>query len=491
MKNVQLFLSLHKAMVMLCLLGALIQARAASIDDITLELSESGTAYAVVECDPSASGSLAIPDTFNGLPVTHIASEAFSYCASLTFVTLPGTVTTIGEYAFAWCDSLASVTIPDGVTTIGDFAFYSSDSLMSVMLPQSVSNIGVGVFSGCSLLTSIDVALANAHYASQDGVLFNKGLTSLIQAPGAITGEYTIPDSVTSVGDYTFYKCDSLTRVIIGNSVTSIGERAFSYCDSLTHVTMGNSVRSIGDWAFSSCGLLASVELPDSVTRIGSQSFSWCTSLASVTIGNSLTDIGDWAFYKCELLTDVTLPQSITNIGNYAFSSCDALTSVTFEGDEPNSFEYRVFHTYGSEYLPIPSLTLYYYEGAMAFTAPEWQGYSSGMLPASSHPMYDADFDGLPDRLEVLLGTASNDPNDRFKTWLSYAGGGMQLHYGPHSDAVTFTVRGSSDLTLPISQWPVIDTLAFSGDASEQVASLPQEGNTRMFYLIQLGESLE
>ena len=106
-----------------------------------------------------------------------------------------------------------------------------------------------------------------------------------------------IPDTVTSIGNLAFFDCASLTSVTIPNSVTSIGNSAFSGCGSLTNVTIGNGVTSIGDEAFCYCSSLTSVDIPDSVTSIGRAAFSRCGSLNSVTIGNGVTSIGDSAFY--------------------------------------------------------------------------------------------------------------------------------------------------------------------------------------------------
>ena len=146
------------------------------------------------------------------------------------------TVTSIGGSAFRYCTSLTSVTIPDSVTSIGNCAFAS-----------------------CTSLTGIWVAEGNSHYANDaSGVLFNKDKTTLVQCPGAFAA-YTIPNSVTSIGEYAFSHCTSLTSVTIPNSVTSIVEHAFSYCTSLTSVTISDSVTSIGEYAFYDCTSLTDV----------------------------------------------------------------------------------------------------------------------------------------------------------------------------------------------------------------------------------------
>ena len=168
--------------------------------------------------------------------VTSIGEFAFHNCKSLTSMTIPRSVVSIGYDAFGWCESLTSVTILDGVRSIGNSAFTDCKSLTSVTIPNSVTSIGRGAFSSCASLTGIWVAEGNSHYVSDaSGVLFNKDKTTLVQCPGAFA-VYTIPGSVTSIGDDAFSGCASLTSVTIPDSVTSIGNYAFSCCGSLTDV---------------------------------------------------------------------------------------------------------------------------------------------------------------------------------------------------------------------------------------------------------------
>ena len=168
--------------------------------------------------------------------VTSISWYAFYNCRSLTSVTIPNSVTSIGEYAFYDCTSLTSVTIPDSVTSICEYAFQGCTSLTSVTIPDSVTRIGSYAFRDCASLTGIWVAEGNSHYSSDvSGVLFNKDKTTLVQCPGAFAA-YTIPNSVTIIGDSAFFYCTSLTSVTIPDSVTIIEGGAFSDCDNLTDV---------------------------------------------------------------------------------------------------------------------------------------------------------------------------------------------------------------------------------------------------------------
>ena len=238
--------------------------------------------------------------------VASIGDSAFYSCTSLTNVTIPNSVTSIGDWAFFNCTSLTSIIIPNSVTSIGDSAFKGCTSLTSATIPDSVTSIGDSAFYSCTSLTSIEVSGNNKNYSSLDGVLFNKNKTELITYPlGKTDSEYAIPDSVTSIGDYAFKGCTSLTSATIPDSVASIGDSAFYSCTSLTNVTIPNSVTSIGDWAFCNCTSLTSIIIPNSVTSIGDSAFENCTSLTSIIIPNSVTSIGSSAFYNCKSLTKV------------------------------------------------------------------------------------------------------------------------------------------------------------------------------------------
>ena len=252
----------------------------------------------VAEGNSHVSGDIEIPRRviydLKTYTVTSIGVRAFMNCSDLTSVTIPNSVTSIGDYAFCGC-GLTSVTIPNSVTSIGEYAFCGC-RLTSVTIPNSVTFIGDKAFD-CSRLENINVDSENDNFSSLDGILYNKDVTNLICCPTAKTS-VTIPNSVTSIGDYAFNCCD-LTSVTIPNSVTSIGASAFYACRSLTSVTIPNSVTSIENSTFRNCSDLTSVTIPNSVTSIGASAFYECRSLTSVTIPNSVTSIGYNAFWLC------------------------------------------------------------------------------------------------------------------------------------------------------------------------------------------------
>ena len=138
------------------------------------------------------------------------------------------------------------------VTSIGGSAFSGCSALTSINIPSSVTSIVGSAFYGCSALTALIVDANNPNYSAEGCMLFNKEKTTLISAVGS-QKTYDIPSSVTSIGDWAFYDCSSLTSINIPNSVTSIGTFAFYGCSALTSITIPNSVTSIGSYAFQSC----------------------------------------------------------------------------------------------------------------------------------------------------------------------------------------------------------------------------------------------
>ena len=280
-----------------------------------------------------------------------IGNSAFWGCESLTNINIPNSVTTIGDSAFDWCDSLTNINIPNSVTTIGNSAFDCCYSLTNINIPNSVTTIGDSAFDGCRSLTSITIPNSvviiignpfcgwhgilnneSKAFIYEDHVLFNKNKTIII-AYRAKETNYTIPNSVRTIGNSTFGGCDSLTSINIPNSVKTIGKLAFKWCKSLTNINIPNSVTTIGDDAFSHCDSLTSINIPNSVTTIGNSAFWECKSLTSINIPNSVTTIGKFAFMGCESLTNINIPNSVTTIGKSAFAFCNSLTSINI----PNS----------------------------------------------------------------------------------------------------------------------------------------------------------
>ncbi len=211
-----------------------------------------------------------IPSETNGLPVTTIGGGAFFGCSSLASVTIPNSVTALAYGAFYGCSGLSAVTIPDSVTLISQDAFYECSSLTNAVIGAGVAFIGDWAFDECPSLIAVTVNTSNAAYSSLDGVLFNRARTSLIQFPrGRPGGAYTIPDTVTSIGNSAFFEATTLTNLTLGNRVTLISEWAFADCINLPEITIPTSVNSIGGHAFEECTLLVKVHFLGNAPTLG------------------------------------------------------------------------------------------------------------------------------------------------------------------------------------------------------------------------------
>ncbi|MGF7010630.1 hypothetical protein M2146_001154 [Lachnospiraceae bacterium PF1-22] len=270
-----------------------------------------------------------------GNGVTSIGEDAFFGCSGfMGDLTIPDSVETIGVGAFYEClGYTGNLTIGNGVTSIGNWAFYGCKGFTGdLTIPDSVEIIGSGAFSGCGGRFFVTT---NQRFSVFDGVLYDKNITTAIAAlRGNDTNNLTIPDSVTTIGDYAFSDCDGFTgSLTISNGVEIIGDYAFYDCYGFKgNLTIGDSVTTIGDYAFSDCdGFTGNLTIPDSVTTIGDYAFSSCSRFTgSLTIGNSVKTIGNYAFEYCYGFEgNLTIGDSVETIYGYAFYYCSRLTSVT------------------------------------------------------------------------------------------------------------------------------------------------------------------
>ena len=238
---------------------------------------------------------------------------AFAYSNYLTGVTIGSGVTTIGESAFTNCP-VTELTIPNSVTTIGEDAFGACEYLTTLNIGSGVTSIGDGPCYGCTRLTKITVSGENLYYKSVYNVLFTKDGTRLIQYPaGSTATSYTIPNSVTTIGNYAFEWCINLTEVTIPNTVTSIGTCAFSDCTGLT-----------------------TMSIPSSVTYIGEDAFSYCSGLTTVTL-NSYPYIDCYAFVKDDYGAIPAVTMNLTaNAAGGAYWMTFYNDNYSFEAD-PNT----------------------------------------------------------------------------------------------------------------------------------------------------------
>lgn len=197
--------------------------------------------------------------------VTSIGDKAFKFCKGLTSIDIPDSVTSIGYQAFWNCHVLENITIPNSLISIGGAAFNDCNNIVMLEIPASTTSIGPGAFGGCYNL-ELRFSEDNPAYNFTEGVLFDK-TKNILHTYLSSNDEtlYTIPDSVTSIGEMAFLNCETLREIEIPRSVTSIGALAFRDCEELTTLKIPDSVMSIGDDAFTRSYNLVNLEIPNSI----------------------------------------------------------------------------------------------------------------------------------------------------------------------------------------------------------------------------------
>lgn len=445
-----------------------------------------GSSIVITDCDLLVYGAFIIPETIEGLPVV-----------------------SIGEEAFRGCSYLKSIEIPDQVTEVGARAFKTCTSLESVTFGAAVASLGEDIFFDCESIEQFIVSSENSSYASLEGVLFNKSMTTLLNCPRAKAGEYAIPDGVEIISDEAFDNRFFLHRVSIPASATNIGLEAFTACGNLQAIdvapengfyasidgvlynkfvtdlitypggkvgdfTVPSTVSSIGDDAFRFNSSLTSITLPDSLISIGDRAFMWCFELKSIDIPASVVEIGQRAFYECESLQSVTIGSGVTTIGSEAFCSWESLVTIIFNGNNPSSIGWNAFDNFFEE------MTIYFYDDATGFATPYWQGVKSVALPA----LGDYDSDQFSNHMERLLGTSPVDSNDHFRTWIVNDQGVLRLYHSPAADQANLIVEYTSDLEDEYS-WDEFFEAEFTGDSKERSTGLPPK-EAKQFFRIRI-----
>jgi hypothetical protein len=294
----------------------------------------------LIQYPPGKPGSYLIP-----VNVINIGDEAFAGCTGLTDITISGSIISIGIGAFESCTSLTNVTIPNGVSGIGDGAFFFCSSLTNVTILGSITNIGHSALGYCTNLLAIIMDPANPSYRSADGVLFDKGLTTLIQFPGGKPGSYSIPGSVTNIGHSAFRYGTSLSSLTIPGSVTSIGVLAFADCTSLQRIFFKGNAPSAGSGAFSRTTNAILYYLPGptgwGATFSGVPTRLWNPLMQS---GGPVFGVGPAGFgFNITGTADIPIVvEASTNLANAAWAPLQSLnlTNGAFYFSDPNWTNY-------------------------------------------------------------------------------------------------------------------------------------------------------
>ena len=243
-----------------------------------------------------------LPENCKGENYT-IGEKAFSNCTELKAITIPGTVTDINVLAFYCCTALESIIVETGNPR------YDSRENCNAIIETATNTIVLG----CKNTTIPNSITSIGDWA----FLYCEGLESI-----------TIPESVTSIGHYAFKDCSSLTEIEIPNSITNLGLCVFSGCSNLSSVKLPATISSIPGHAFKNCAI-TSITIPEGVTKIEQSAFQGCSKLETVELPSTLSVIESYAFSGCSSLKEITIPNSVNTIQDYAFGGCSSLTEIT------------------------------------------------------------------------------------------------------------------------------------------------------------------
>ena len=277
--------------------------------------------YAFMNCTNLKS--INLPVTQKTLPISFMEG-----CSSLESIELPATLTTINQDAFYGCSSLKNVNLHEGITTIYQRAFQNC-KLESVTIPSTVTSIGSSAFKG-NPTKSVTWLPANCSVGTGDNAPFY----------GSQITSFVFGDSVKTIPGYLCYQMNKLDSVTLPEKLTTIGQYAFNGCSLFKNVTIPASVTSIGTYAFAFCTSLKNFEFPKGIKTVATSVLEGCTALEDVIIPASVTTISQDAFYNCSKLV---------SIHNYAIT--------------PQSLQSRAVYNVNKQtcilYVPIDYIDLY------------------------------------------------------------------------------------------------------------------------------------
>lgn len=232
------------------------------------------------------SGASALTDITlpEGIAITE--GSTFSECTSLESIELPASITTIPSSMFAGCSALERVTAKGTITAIGNSAFKSDTALTEIPDLSQVTSIGDRAFYGCSALETVDL-----HSVTTMGY-------GAFQGCDALSGEIDL-SNLEVIPGHAFCYDPNITSVITCPTLRSIGDWAFIWADIST-ISLPETLNSIGTYTFYKASLSGTVALPDSLTQLGASAFSGCEKVEAIQIGSGLTDIPKDAFDGCK-----------------------------------------------------------------------------------------------------------------------------------------------------------------------------------------------
>ena len=253
----------------------------ANSTDFTFKLNDNGNGYALAAYS-GTDVNVIIPNSYEGLPVTEIYTNAFYQNPTVKSITVPGTITEITSYTFSGCVALETVSFQDGVTTLGQSIFSGCVNLTEINLPQTIASIDPFTFMDYAALVNINLNRDNPYYHLSGNCLIETASRTLM----VTCSNSMIPSdgSVTKIAPYAFYNREWLTSIELPDSIVSIGDHAFVDCYNLKEIIVGSGVTEISGMPFDRCQQLETVYYKgaqDALSNLGGINF--CIGYQSVS----------------------------------------------------------------------------------------------------------------------------------------------------------------------------------------------------------------
>lgn len=476
--------------------------------------------------------------------VVNIGAEAFGFCFSLTNVTIPASVTSIGPNAFLNCTNLPAITvdpgnsfyrsvggvlfdkaqttlvefptglqgsyaIPDGVIIVGTDAFFLCIGLTNVTMPATVTtladgafadcsglttlNLGAGVnqiatsaFGGCNQLAAINVDPTNPVLSSLNGVVYDKGQTALVKFPPGFPGNYTTPDSVTSIAPYAAEDC-SLSGLTLTAGVTNISDLAFQGCGQLTNVTMLSPVTRLGVFTFADCSRLVTVTIYGGVNSFGVDAFVYCTSLTGLYfIGNApaapdpATFTGDTVATVYYLAGTTGWNSSFGGLPTMELPSI-AMTAHPTNGPVPLAVNFTAAALDNSG-NPVTNWNWYWGDGSTSTAQNPSHTYT--LVGSFTAAVVETNSGGIP--AAGAAATIQSTPPRPGISGFSLSGAKLVLEATNGLSGRTYYVLASTNVALALSQWQpaATNTLSTNGNFTITISNTVIPAPPQQFFIL-------
>ena len=263
--------------------------------------------------------------------LTKIEEKAFAFSEKLKSINLPASIETIETDAFANCTVLADIGFAEDsqLKVLGDSAL-SSTALKTFYMPASLTTVGERPLKGCKELTAITVAKDNKLFKDEDGILYSKDGSELIQYPSKKQmKEFTVPANVKTIGKQAFHYAKDLNTLNIPATVDRIENNAFEGA-GISQFNISDEVSSIGKLAFYHLDNVTEIKLPNSLTTLEDTTISGCKNLEKVTFGSNLTKLPNRLISSCPSLeTIIILSDKLDTIPSGTFSNAPDTVKIT------------------------------------------------------------------------------------------------------------------------------------------------------------------